>query len=285
VPTPGDWKDAIREKTIGVLQLAREPKKRRAPGWCTYTYEHEQAPELEVLCGGINSKTPRAGAVWRQGFLLHFGFDLAPAEMNESGQALLVNSIAYVARFTEDRPLVRTPCIFVQNVRIFDRDVVARRLKGSSGEDLKALEYYLAPGTYKELAGKSREQIRDWFTGARDYLNAGAGKGLAVDEEARSFGVPPAGPDFLLKTSAALSEPRKSSLARKLLARYCPDGPGVDASPQKWRDWATENRQYLFFSDTGGYRWYLDPLAKRRGVPTAKLRGPARATTGKTTDH
>ena len=70
MPTPGDWKDAIREKTIDVLPLAREPKKQRTPGWCTYTYEHEQAPELEVLCGGINSKTPHAGAVWRQGFLV-----------------------------------------------------------------------------------------------------------------------------------------------------------------------------------------------------------------------
>src|SRR5262249_28727827 len=158
---------------------------------------------------------------------------------------------------------------------IFDRDVVARRLKGSSDQDLKALEYYLAPQTYKKLAGKSREQIRDWFTGARDYLHAGTGKGLAVDEEARSFGVPPAGADFLLRASAALSEPSKGSLARKLLARYCPDGPGVDASPGTWRDWATENRHYLFFSDTGGYRWYLDALAKRRGVPTAKLRGQA----------
>jgi hypothetical protein len=27
----------------------------------------------------------------------------------------------------------------------------------------------------------------------------------------------------------------------------------------------------------GGYRWYLDPLAKARGVPTARLRGPMRA--------
>jgi hypothetical protein len=40
------------------------------------------------------------------------------------------------------------------------------------------------PGTYEKLAGKSREQIRDWFTAARAFLNAGTGKGLAVDEEA-----------------------------------------------------------------------------------------------------
>jgi hypothetical protein len=52
MPTPGDWKDAIREETIDALQLVRSPNRLRMPGWCTYIYEHEQAPELEVLCGG-----------------------------------------------------------------------------------------------------------------------------------------------------------------------------------------------------------------------------------------
>jgi hypothetical protein len=27
---------------------------------------------------------------------------------------------------------------------------------------------------------------------------------------------------------------------------------------------------------SGDYRWYIDPLAKKRGVPTAELRGPKR---------
>ena len=43
------------------------------------------APEIEVFCGGINSKTATAAALWRQGNLLHYGFDLSPDEMNESG--------------------------------------------------------------------------------------------------------------------------------------------------------------------------------------------------------
>ncbi len=258
-----------------MLPLARDEKKDRTPGWCTYTYEHEQAPELEVLCGGINSKTPKAGAVWRQGQLLHFGFDLAPAEMSNAGRALLVNSIAYIARFTEDRPIVRTPCVFTQGTRMFDRDAIARRLQGSD-EDLKALEYYLSKETYAKLKGKTRAQLVEWFKGARDYLHAGDGQGLCVDAQARSFGVPPASPEFFSKAIAELGN--QGPLVRRLLARYAPEGPGADAKAEKWRAWWEENRQYLFFSDTGGYRWYIDPLAKRRRVPTAELRGPARAT-------
>ena len=38
-----------------------------------------------------------------------------------------------------------------------------------------------------------------------------------------------------------------------------------------------ENRPYLFFSDQGDYRWYVDTLARKRGIPSQDLRGPARA--------
>jgi dipeptidyl aminopeptidase/acylaminoacyl peptidase len=44
-----------------------------------------------------------------------------------------------------------------------------------------------------------------------------------------------------------------------------------------WRPWWEENKPYLFFSDTGGYRWYIDPLAKKKAVPTKELQGSARA--------
>jgi hypothetical protein len=130
IDTPDAFKGEIAGAKIEVMSLARDPQAKVSPGWCTYTYEHSHAPELEVICGGVNSKTPWAGAVWRQGHLLHFGFDLAPSGMNDTGRALLVNAVAYIARFTEDRPIVRTPCVFVQRKRIVDRDYLARRYTG-----------------------------------------------------------------------------------------------------------------------------------------------------------
>ncbi len=86
------------------------------------------------------------------------------------------------------------------------------------------------------------------------------------------------GPDFFARALPALEEPGRSEQARRLLVHYAPDGPGFDAPAEAWRKWWRDNGPYLFFSDTGGYRWYLDPLAKKKGVPTAQLRGPARAT-------
>ena len=76
---------------------------------------------------------------------------------------------------------------------------------------------------------------------------------------------------------AARGADTTSDAAGRLLSRYVPDGPGRDAPADAWATWLGENRRYLFFSDVGWYRWYVDPLAKRRGVPTSRLRGPDRA--------
>ena len=108
-PWPEDWTEPHAGKTIQVLPLILPDKHPRMPGWCTYTRDMTAAPEIEVFCGGINSKTATAAALWRQGNLLVYGFDLAPDEMNEWAAAFLVNAITYIARFTDDRPIMETP--------------------------------------------------------------------------------------------------------------------------------------------------------------------------------
>jgi hypothetical protein len=198
--------------------------------------------------------------------------------MNDTGRALLVNAIAYIARFTDDRPILRTPCVFVQGKRLFDRDVVARRLRDPK-PDLSGLPHFVAKADFEtHLKDKSVTDVAAWYRKERDYLHADADGKLTVDPDARALGFPPAGPEFLGKASESLAGPRAED-ARRLLARYVPDGPGKTASAADWSIWVEKNRAYLFFSDTGGYRWYLDPLAQRRGILTADLRGPARATT------
>jgi hypothetical protein len=84
--------------------------------------------------------------------------------------------------------------------------------------------------------------------------------------------------EFFDRAIAELSRPgMEAERARRMLQRYAPEGPGRTSTAQAWADWWRANADYLFFGEAGGYRWYLDPLAKTRGVPTARLRGPARA--------
>ena len=79
IDTPEAFRNEIKAVKVDVLPLARDPTAKLPPGWCTYTRDMHEAPEIEVLCGGINAKTATAGAVWRQGNLLHYGFDLSAA--------------------------------------------------------------------------------------------------------------------------------------------------------------------------------------------------------------
>jgi hypothetical protein len=81
----------------------------------------------------------------------------------------------------------------------------------------------------------------------------------------------------LPKTIAALHDEKTKAAATVLLVRYAPDGPGANASADAWEKWWQDNSPYLFYSELGCYRWYIDPLAKKRGIPTKDLRGPARA--------
>lgn len=254
-------------------------RKRYDDGWCTYVYKYAESPEVEVICGGVNSKTAKAAAVWRQGNLLHFGFEQSPSELNATGQALLINAISFIAHFTEDRPIARTPSPFA-GVAPADRGALARAFV-QTNYPLKHLEYILSKPVYEALEPFDDDGRRQWCDEFVPYLHADEEGKLAVDEEAKEFGTPPNWDTFL---ENAIAELRRSNNARvrRLLARYAPDGPGADAAAGAWQSWWQENKPYLFFSDGGGYQWYLDPLAKRRSIPTAELRGPARADTPRT---
>src|SRR5829696_889845 len=187
---PAGWKGRLEAESIEVLPLVKDISREYPPGWCTYVEGPSESPEVEVICGGVNDKSPTAAAIWRQGHLLHFGFDLSPAEMNEQGQALLVNAVEYIARFTEDRPIARTPSPFAGPTPE-PRGRVDRILQHEELDPAEWLKHYVAPSMLAAADPKDRAAYRTWYAGVRDYVHAdGEGK-LAIDEAARVFGVPP----------------------------------------------------------------------------------------------
>jgi len=276
-PWPADWSDPHDRDVIRVLPLCRAEYKQDQPGWCTYTRDMAEAPEIEVFCGGINAKTATAAALWRQGNLLHYGFDLSPDEMNEAGRAILVDAIAYISRFTEDRPIMDTPSPFAGH------DFMTRvRIESYMGRTDPFWWDYLRssfdPRTLADAGVKDLASFKKWYPTARDYLCPDPIARLRIDDDALAAKMQPGSPAFFDRAIAALGRPGEEGLrARRMLGRYAPDGPAREASPQAWADWWKANADYLFFGEVGGYRWYLDPLARARGVPTARLRGPLRA--------
>jgi hypothetical protein len=256
-----------------VLPLVHDPQRKYRPGWCSYSEAFADFPEVEIFCGGINSKTPSAAALWRQGNLLHFGFEQSPGEMNETGQKLLLNSIAYISRFSEDRPIAITPSVFAGPAPRLRLSV--ERLIENPDRDLGDLRYYATRELTNMLTQKDRAAGKEWLNEMRGFLIADEAGYVTVDEEAHAFGVAPNTLPFFEAAAAALKGETRERAAR-LLARYAPEGP-INGTAEEWAGWFSSNRDNLFFSDAGGYRWYLDPLAKKRGVPSAELRGAQRA--------
>ena len=131
----------------------------------------------------------------------------------------------------------------------------------------------MAAETIAAVPAKDRASYRRWFAAVFPYLYLTTGCST-IDAEAQSLGIRSDQPDFPHKALAILrSGGPKAAAARIILERYIPEGPAKGADATTWERWIKQNSAYLFFSEASGVRWYVDPLARRRGVPTASLRG------------
>lgn len=277
IPTPSDFKSEIKEPEIRVLPLVADLGRRWSAGWCTHARDFDVYPDVEFLSGGVNHQTPTSAGLWRQGNLLHFGFEQSPAEMNEEGKLLLLNAIAYISHFTEDRPIAVTPSVFAGPVAR-GRSVLARWLR-NPGYSMDLCKNLLAPGTWNAVSRRGeREAMAEWADDNARFLHPNRDQVLEIDDDLVALGVKFDQPEFFDKVLADLSSKDRIPVerARRLLERYVPVGPD-SADPDAWASWWKENQRFAFASDAGDYRWYIDPLAKRRGVPTSEMRGPTRA--------
>lgn len=272
----------MTEKKLPFLRLVDENgrKKIRMPGWCTYTSYFNESPEMEVICGGSNSKSPTAGAVWRQGNLLHFGFEPDPSQLNAAGRALLVNVIVYATRFAGDRPLFKTVSPFKKGGSGRTRVPITPVFVARWRERFKLghLEHWFVPTLIETMPRDSAEAFWTWFDAKRAYLRPTASGKLDFDPDAVALGAAPASDGFFEKALAGLARGGETAdRARRLLARYAPDGAPTGGTSADWHTWWKENGPYLFFSSTEGFRWHLDAFARTRGLPSRECRGPARA--------
>ncbi|HEX6813034.1 MAG TPA: hypothetical protein VF384_15525 [Planctomycetota bacterium] len=266
----GDWQGLLDFAKVEFVPLV-DGDADGDPGWCIYPWGFD-APEVEVLVLGQNTKAPDAAAIWRQGFLVHFGLEETPARLNDTGDALLVNTIAYAARCGADRPLVRLAYQF----RMQKRDAMPRENAFKFLSRVDSLETWFPKALAAELTPLSLKRREVRFREWEPFLVSGADGRLEVDEDLRRWGIANRDPQCLDRCEHALRKGGgEAAQAQRVLARYVPEGPG-GADADAWAKWIEAHRPYVFFSDVGGYRWYVDPLAKARGVPTGELRGARR---------
>jgi hypothetical protein len=250
--TPSSFQD-VKTPEIEVLRLAS--KAEGMAGWCTDPFAFDEMPDVEWICGGVNSKTSRHAGIWRQGNLLHFGFQESPPAMNETGRSLLVNAICYAAKFKEP-PIARTPSPFVDHTFARPRMFLERALERKDKKIEVALAV-LGKQLQEAVRTKTFEELKAWYEEHCDYLRAGDDGRLVLDTEAKERGMPVGKPEFFARGIERLQA--GDARAAALLARDAPDGPGDKADAKAWSAWWSRHRQLLFFTERGGYRWHLGP--------------------------
>lgn len=275
IETPADFTEELDTSTIKVIPIVDDYKRNWRAGWCTYSTAFDIYPDVEFFCGGVNHKTPTAAAIWRQGNLLHFGFQQSPKEMNETGNKMLLNSIAYISNFSEDRPIAVTPSVFV-GPSARTRSTIATWLDNPTRSSW--VEDLVTPVLWKELQAQGdAAAMAKWAREKTAYFATDAESKLEIDPDLAAIKMGFDAPRFLPFVIAELAstESTAEERAERLLNRYAPDGPRTK-EPAAWDKWYADNKPYLFATDCGLYRWYVDPLAKKRGIPTANLRGTNR---------
>ena len=187
--------------------------------------------------------------------------------------AMLLAAIVYAARCKDDRPVTRV----VSGFKTRKRSVMPRE-KGKAGlGSEQGLQTWFDGPVLVELADLAEDARRTRFEELLPFLAANDSRRFEVDAVLRAWGVGNRDRAFFARCEQALGAGGDDAAkARTLLARYAPEGPGATATAEAWTKWIAEHRDYVFFSDVAGYRWVVDPLAKKRGVPAAQLRGAAR---------
>src|SRR5262245_39717441 len=181
--TPDNWQAIISEPEIDVLPLVQNPQGSFEAGWVSIDSALGDSPDVEIFCGGINSKNEIGAALWRQGHLFHFGFEQSPKQMNEIGRGLLVNAIAYIARFRDDQAISRVGAGAGAEPRV--------AFEGWLENEKFPLDFVVGWIEPKLLAAvkPSRADYREWFTANRAWLCPGDDGKLGIDDDSKALGV------------------------------------------------------------------------------------------------
>jgi len=230
----------------------------------------EQARRFDVVVLDHDARRPPRPAFSQ-------GYGEPPSKMTEDGRNLFLNCICYIRKFAGQPPLVRNHamnrrCAF--HYKAFAPDLV-KKYEGREGElyqlckdNIELLRY-----EQKQISANTFEFMFPIDSELKD-LGIESNRRIETLEKLIALLAPgqassQAKPGFFGRLKAKRTYQKRIKTARRLLTRYT----GLDfETHEQWRRWLHEHRDRLFFSDFGGYRFYIIP----EGYPAAAAPDAAR---------
>lgn len=221
------------------------------PGLVSDPYGFGDSPDAEVISSGINSKGPEAVALARHGNFFLWGFSGQPSDMTESGRNSFLNAICYIKKFDRKPPLVRKTSSGRRWALVYagyrkdygDQDFVKR----------------LFPKALLEEFGADGDKYLKYYQDNLEYLQPGE-NGFEVDTDVKQLGLSNRKIELLDRCATMLEQNDQAEHALRILKRYTTEDFG---QPDEWRAWLERNRDRLFFTDTGGYKFLVAQPAEQ----------------------
>jgi hypothetical protein len=217
-------------------------------GVVSRSYNFGDYPDDEALTVGFNrGKEYGAVGVGRHGNFLQWGYSASPSKMTEAGRKFFLNCICYIHRFDGKGPLVK---------RHRSSRINAIRLAGLIDKinDKKFFSRTFSPDLTKKYEGNAQGLVQYY----RDNLEfIYHDKVFLIDHELKQLGIESNRRiSTLERLIELLDDERHGEVARHLLERYTDEAMMTKAA---WQEWLEKNRERMYFSDFGGYKFGVVP--------------------------
>ena len=212
------------------------------------SYGFTDSPDAEALVLGFNTgKEYGAVGIGRHGNFLQWGYWAPPSQMTEAGKKLFLNCICYIQKFDGKAPLVRKVSSdrwnavrlaalinLIKDERFFSSTFPPELKEKYKGDPDGLVKYY-------------RDNFELIY---RDKV-------FLIDNELKSLGLKSNREiETLKKLIYVLKDEKHAETARLLLSRYTAQS---FQNAEQWQSWFENNKNRIFFSDMGGYKFFVIP--------------------------
>ncbi len=256
------------------------------------------SPDAEVISGGPSIKSFKAVALGRNGNFFQWGYRADPRHLTEAGKLALINTIHYMKDFKGQKPFINrtnshrlvaldevfkaSDVGYEKELKLFTRlhnDYNSARARELAGKPNQWDEFALQRETtfpdraahLKNVPKPVLEKYLDDWNAYENYYEDNIGylslselkegpyghkyQDIIIDQEIQQLGIANNDLALLDKCVAMLESNDQPDLAQNILTRYTTE---EFSTAKEWNRWLKKNRDKLFFTERGGYKWMID---------------------------